>query len=379
MTERSRPWDGKVLGDAGSYDSSNWRTTWGDLISVRSAVDPDTSVLRKSGDGTNEPLLVEESAVPAASVRVRIGSAIVQGSWYEADAEETVPFDSNVSGSTRIDRVVLRATLALQVVRLEVVKGTPGAGVPALTQSGSIWEAPIAQVSLVTSYTTILDAVITDERVSAKQLDVREGGTGILGGYTIGDLLVATGPNTLAKLAIGNDIDFLVADSGEASGMAWLDPRITTLWEASTASNAAIITNPMAMDSAHDPAGNLLVHASDKWELEPGIYQMVGGGFSFWNIDVSAGGNVYWYLYDYTAASALLDTDGATVRTIMSPVHVQSANTSMWLGQEFVIDGTESIGVIGVVSGTGFVSTDVRGGYGAARTIPWSVSFKRIK
>ncbi len=47
------------------------------------------------------------------------------------------------------------------------------------------------------------------------------GGTGQAGGYTKGDILVATNATTLVKLAVGADGEVLTADSAEASGLKW--------------------------------------------------------------------------------------------------------------------------------------------------------------
>lgn len=47
------------------------------------------------------------------------------------------------------------------------------------------------------------------------------GGTGQAGGYTKGDLLVATGATTLVKLPIGEDNQILRAASGETAGLKW--------------------------------------------------------------------------------------------------------------------------------------------------------------
>lgn len=43
-------------------------------------------------------------------------------------------------------------------------------------------------------------------------------------GFTKGDILVATGANTLVKLGVGSDGQIIVADSVEASGLKWGTP-----------------------------------------------------------------------------------------------------------------------------------------------------------
>lgn len=54
-------------------------------------------------------------------------------------------------------------------------------------------------------------------------LGAASGGTGQTGGYTKGDLLVATGASALTKLAVGSNDQVLVVDSSTASGLKWGD------------------------------------------------------------------------------------------------------------------------------------------------------------
>lgn len=57
---------------------------------------------------------------------------------------------------------------------------------------------------------------------SGTDLAVANGGTNI-SSYTKGDILIATGATTLAKLGVGSNDQVLTADSGEASGVKWAD------------------------------------------------------------------------------------------------------------------------------------------------------------
>jgi hypothetical protein len=56
---------------------------------------------------------------------------------------------------------------------------------------------------------------------SSIALDTTIGGTGIPGGFTKGDILVATESSTLVKLPVGSNGLALVADSGETSGLKY--------------------------------------------------------------------------------------------------------------------------------------------------------------
>ncbi len=52
-------------------------------------------------------------------------------------------------------------------------------------------------------------------------LDADHGGTGLAGGYTKGDLLVALDADTLDNLPVGADGEVLTADSGATEGVSW--------------------------------------------------------------------------------------------------------------------------------------------------------------
>lgn len=162
MAETSRPWQGRVsqgaLGQAGPYSSTQWQQVWKTWFGQNNA---NRGVLR-SVDGE---LAVSASSPADTNVNVASGAGMVQGIWFYNSASLAVPISANASGSTRIDVIVLRADYTAQTVRIAVVQGTPAAGIPALTQSaGSIWEIPLAYVTLVSGFTTIAASDVTDLR-----------------------------------------------------------------------------------------------------------------------------------------------------------------------------------------------------------------------
>jgi hypothetical protein len=162
MTEISRVWTGLTSqgapGDAGAYSAAQWQQTWETWFGQN---ETDRSVLR---DVDNE-LAVIPNTPADTTVLVSSGAAMVQGIWYYNDSALSVPLASNASGSTRIDVIVLEADYTGQTVRIAVVQGTPGAGFPTITQSaGSIWQVPIAYITLASGFTTIPATLITDLR-----------------------------------------------------------------------------------------------------------------------------------------------------------------------------------------------------------------------
>jgi len=92
-------------------------------------------------------LAVTGTSTPVA---VNTGGAIVYGFPYFNNASVNVAV-STPSVSTRIDRVVLRASWAAQTVRIALVAGAEGGAAPALTQTaGTTWEMSLATVSITT-------------------------------------------------------------------------------------------------------------------------------------------------------------------------------------------------------------------------------------
>ncbi|MEV4974455.1 hypothetical protein [Streptomyces scopuliridis] len=111
---------------------------------------------RFSGDGIyGSPAGTQVvSAGVGLSVDVRSGArASVRGhAWYSGTSTVPLPVVPNSSGSTRVDRVVLRLDRDDWTVRAVIRQGTPGAGAPTLVQStGStgLYEIPLALVTIL--------------------------------------------------------------------------------------------------------------------------------------------------------------------------------------------------------------------------------------
>ncbi len=157
MTEISFFWGGRTVGDATSapYDSDEF------LDVMRKMLMRDRT-LQGIINSFNNELAVSNPA--GNTIRVATGAALVDGSFYENDANDDTVI-STPAGATRIDRVVLRKSWALQTVRIAFLTGVEGGGVPALTQTDNVtWEIPLAQVSITTG-----DVItITDERVDTR-------------------------------------------------------------------------------------------------------------------------------------------------------------------------------------------------------------------
>ncbi len=127
-------------------------------------------------------------------VKVRAGAAWVRGHYYENDAEETIALAANASGNPRIDRVVVRADFTANTIDTVVIQGTPAASpsAPAITQSTTVWDVPLAQVAVANGAATITAANVTDERDLAVPSHVSVGAVASLAAGTTSDLVEAT-------------------------------------------------------------------------------------------------------------------------------------------------------------------------------------------
>lgn len=123
-------------------------------------------------DYLNE-LIVTESAVPAKSVKVDTGFALINGRGLWISAAETLTISDNASGNPRIDRVVAAYVVAdyPSPAQLKVVAGTPAGSpaAPSLTQNASEWQIPLFKVAVANGFTTITNANLTDEREWANE------------------------------------------------------------------------------------------------------------------------------------------------------------------------------------------------------------------
>lgn len=103
------------------------------------------------GNPTQPPVV---TAGTGLNVTVAAGKyANLRGfAWSSGSTDSTLAIAANSSGSTRIDRVLLRLDRSTWNVRAVVKQGTPGAGAPGLTQDGvftGVYEIPLALVTVL--------------------------------------------------------------------------------------------------------------------------------------------------------------------------------------------------------------------------------------
>lgn len=209
MTEISRPWSGQTAlgdpGDAGPYSHINWRDIFRYSMGLYSA---DSGVLVDSGVVPDPGLTVQQQSPLAAGVTLTPGRALVQGTFYENDANLNFSIAPNVSGQTRIDTLILRRDDTAQTVRAAILQGTPAASPvpPTLTRAAGVYEIAVADITVLNGFATISNSVILNRRMYANasnglyhtNVQNRSGGT-----LQTGDVVLWDGSNDRAVVAPG--------------------------------------------------------------------------------------------------------------------------------------------------------------------------------
>ena len=156
LTDYGFPWN-DVSSDR-TYNASVWQSYFGDLF--------ENGVL----PGVLSQLEVVESSPQGKTFDLKTGSIIINGIMFQNDTEQTFTLEDNTSGSVRIDRVIARADYDNRLVEFTILKGTAGAGAPALTQTSTVHELSLASVTLANNYSSVTDSGISDERIYSKTI-----------------------------------------------------------------------------------------------------------------------------------------------------------------------------------------------------------------
>ncbi|MGC5239090.1 hypothetical protein ACPXCH_04830 [Streptomyces albogriseolus] len=117
---------------------------------------------RFSDDGVDgspaDPAVVTAGVGLNVAIRANVYATVRGHAWTSGTTGDTLSVTANTSGQTRIDRVVLRLDRSDWTVRAVVKEGTPGAGVPALTQSTGdtgLYEIPLAEATVLNGAASI--------------------------------------------------------------------------------------------------------------------------------------------------------------------------------------------------------------------------------
>lgn len=133
---------------------------YGDLFDALtgSGVDgtPSDNTFKVTADSTGMNVKVNiQGSAPAL--------AVIRGVAVSMDSQTTLTIPA-ADSTARVDRVVLRSVPASKTVTLEVKKGTPGSGAPAVTWGAGTYEISLATVAVGASVVTIAAGNVTDDR-----------------------------------------------------------------------------------------------------------------------------------------------------------------------------------------------------------------------
>ena len=160
MAERSYPWAGTLLGDCGRYSHDIYGAY---LLSLLG--DSAENVYRAPFPGRQNELQVVPTGPASMNVVVEEGAGFVGNRVYENTTQVTFAIAANASGLVRYDRVILRRRKPEQTVRLALLGGLPGAGIPPCTNIyGVQTEVALATITVADAAATITTADITDDR-----------------------------------------------------------------------------------------------------------------------------------------------------------------------------------------------------------------------
>lgn len=105
-------------------------------------------------------LSVSTSAAQS-QVLISTGTGAMQGTVYTNNQQLALAVPSNNSGSTRVDRAVIRLNKATGAANAFVIQGTPGAGAPGTSNDNSYFDLPLARYTVVSGQ---LPTAPVDER-----------------------------------------------------------------------------------------------------------------------------------------------------------------------------------------------------------------------
>lgn len=127
---------------------------------------------------------VAATTVPSMNVTVDTGTAWINGYWYRNIDLNTLPIAASSPTYPRKDYIVLRNTVASGIVAA-VITGTPSASPvpPTLTKNSTVWELPLAIVTVAANASVIYSTDIEDKRgglCGASIAYTIDGGDGII-------------------------------------------------------------------------------------------------------------------------------------------------------------------------------------------------------
>lgn len=98
------------------------------------------------------------------NVKHRTGRGIIEGHYYENDAEKTLAIGANTSGATRLDRLVVRLDKTANAITSIIIPGVTANTLPALVRTTTVWDEPLAQITVANAAASIVADNVQDHR-----------------------------------------------------------------------------------------------------------------------------------------------------------------------------------------------------------------------
>ena len=130
----------------------------------------------RDGVRTQDDLAVTPGEM-GLSVNVGYGLAMVYGHQYELYDDggvKTLSLDAP-EAAARTDRIVIRLRGDDDTIKVQVLKGTEGAGAPALSSTTSAYDISLAQVTVGVGATSISEEDIIDDRSDSSVCGILQG------------------------------------------------------------------------------------------------------------------------------------------------------------------------------------------------------------
>lgn len=209
MTESSYPFD---LGQGSAISAAQWR-----VMARR---------WRGSGVNKGDQNGLAVAAGTGLQTTVASGSGFVLGHFYNNDASLPLAHSAADATFARLDLVVLELNLTdlnAPAITAKVVTGTPSGSpsLPALTQSSTIYQIPLAQVAVAALATSV--GTVTDYRPWAgyrpRIIDGVAGGTATTSSTSYADM---TTMDTGSFYSDGGDIEIRFSGTGSVNNAGGL-------------------------------------------------------------------------------------------------------------------------------------------------------------
>ena len=173
---------------------------------------------RFSEDGVygnpNDDAVVTAGTGLSVDIAADVYASVRGHAWTSGSTGDTLAISANASGSTRIDRVVLRLDRSTWDVRAVVREGTPGAGAPVMstgTGDTGVYEILLADVTVLNGAGTV--TVTRAERYVGARLRPTTSTALNTQNLQLGDLLYETDTGRV-KLYDGSALRTVYSDSG---------------------------------------------------------------------------------------------------------------------------------------------------------------------